>query len=119
MNKNLTCIVCPLGCQLSVELDENKNVLSVKGNTCKRGETYAISECTAPRRTITTTVSVRGGGVVPVKTDNTVPKELIFECMKEINRAVAEPNALLGDVVVENILGTGVNVVLTRNVKEN
>ena len=119
MTKNLTCIVCPMGCQLCVELDENKNVLSVKGNTCKRGEVYANTECTAPRRTITTTVSVRGGGVVPVKTDNTVPKELIMECMREINKAVAEPYARLGDVVIENILNTGVNVVLTRNVKEN
>ena len=119
MTKNLTCIVCPMGCQLCVELDENKNVLSVKGNTCKRGEVYANTECTAPRRTITSTVAVKGGGVVPVKTDGTVPKELIMECMREINKAVAEPYARLGDVVIENILNTGVNVVLTRNVKEN
>ena len=118
MTRNLTCIVCPMGCQLSVELDENKNVLSVKGHTCKRGDIYAHTECTAPRRTITTTVAVRGGGVVPVKTDNTVPKELIFECMQEINKALAEPDGLLGDVVIENILDTGVNVVLTRNVKK-
>ena len=116
MTKNLTCIVCPMGCSLSVELDENKNVISVSGHTCKRGEAYAYTECTAPRRTITTTVAVRGGGVAPVKTDNTVPKELIFECMKEINRIAVEPDGLLGDVVIENILGTGVNVVLTRNV---
>ena len=118
MTRNLTCIVCPMGCALTVELDENKNVLSVKGNTCKRGEVYANTECVAPRRTITTTVAVRGGGVVPVKTDNTVPKELIFECMKEINKALAEPDGLLGDVVIENILDTGVNVVLTRNVEK-
>lgn len=117
MTRNLTCIVCPMGCQLTVELDENKKVLSIKGNTCKRGETYANTECTAPRRTITTTVAVKGGGVVPVKTDSTVPKELIFDCMKEINKACVEPDAKLGTVVIENILGTGVNVVTTRNVK--
>lgn len=118
MTRKLTCIVCPIGCALSVEIDENKNVLSVEGNTCKRGETYARTECTAPQRTITTTVSVRGGGVAPVKTDKTVPKELVFECMKEINKAVAEPDGFLGDVVIEDILDTGANVVLTRNVKE-
>ena len=117
MTKNLTCIVCPMGCSLSVELDENKNVISVSGQTCKRGEVYAYTECTAPRRTITTTVAVRGGGVVPVKTDGTVPKELMMECMKEINKAIAEPNALLGDVIIKDILGTGVNVIATRNVK--
>ena len=118
MTRNLTCIVCPMGCQLSVELDECNNVLSVKGYTCKRGEAYAHTECTAPRRTITTTVAVRGGGVVPVKTDNTVPKELIFDCMNVINRTMVEPDGLLGDVVIENILDTGVNVILTRNVKK-
>ncbi len=118
MTRNLTCIVCPMGCALTVELDENKNVLSVKGNTCKRGEVYANTECVAPRRTITTTVAVRGGGVASVKTDGTVPKELIFDCMQEINKALAEPDGLLGDVVIENILNTGVNVVLTRNVEK-
>lgn len=117
MVRNLTCIVCPKGCQISVELDENKKVLSVSGHTCKRGEVYANTECTAPRRTITTTVAVRGGGVVPVKTDATVPKELMFECMKEINKAVAEPDARLGDVIIEDLLGTGANVVTTRNAK--
>ena len=73
MTRNLTCIVCPKGCQITVELDENKKILSVSGHTCKRGEVYANTECTAPKRTITTTVAVKGGGVVPVKTDITVP----------------------------------------------
>lgn len=117
MTRNLTCIVCPKGCQIAVELDENKRVLSVSGHTCKRGEVYANTECTAPRRTITTTVAVEGGGVVPVKTDATVPKELMFECMEQINAARVSPDAMLGTVVIENILGTGANVVTTRNVK--
>lgn len=108
-----------MGCQLSVELDENKRVVSVSGQTCKRGEVYANTECTAPRRTITTTVAVRGGGVIPVKTDNTVPKELMMECMKLINQAVAESDVRLGDVIIENILDTGANVVATRNALEN
>ena len=116
MIRELTCIVCPKGCQLKVELD-GKKVISVTGHTCKRGLAYAETECTAPMRTLTTTAPVRGGGVVPVKTDKTVPKELLFECMAVINRATVEPDARLGDVVVENILGTGANVVTTRNVK--
>lgn len=116
MIRELTCIVCPKGCQLKVEL-EGKKVLSVSGNTCKRGVVYAEAECTAPMRTLTTTAPVRGGGVVPVKTDRTVPKELLFECMEIVNKTLVEPDARLGDVVVENILGTGANVVTTRNVK--
>ena len=117
MIRELTCIDCPKGCQLKVELDENKKVLSVTGNTCKRGEVYANTECTAPMRTITTTAAVIGGGVVPVKTDKTVPKEMMFDCMKVINAARVPADATLGTVVVENILGTGANVVTTRNVK--
>ena len=112
----LTCIVCPKGCQLKVELD-GKKVVSVEGYTCKRGLVYAETECTAPMRTLTTTAPVAGGGVVPVKTDRTVPKELMFDCMKVINEARVSPDAKLGDIVVENILGTGANVVTTRNVK--
>lgn len=116
MIRELTCIVCPKGCQLKVELD-GKKVVSVSGNTCKRGAVYAETECTAPMRTLTTTAPVEGGGVVPVKTDRTVPKELLFECMELVNAACVPADARLGYVVIENILGTGANVVTTRNVK--
>ncbi len=116
MIRNLTCIVCPKGCQLEVEL-EDKRVIEVRGATCKRGVTYAEAECTAPMRTLTTTAAVAGGGVVPVKTDRAIPKELIFECMEQINAIRVSPEAKLGDVIIENVLGTGANVVTTRNVK--
>ena len=112
MTRDLTCIVCPKGCQLKVEL-EDKKVISVEGYTCKRGLAYAEAECTAPMRTLTTTAPVEGGGVVPVKTDRTVPKELLFECMEVVNKTRVPADARLGDVVVENILGTGANVVTT------
>ena len=116
MIRELTCIVCPKGCQLRVELD-GKEIKSITGHTCKRGEEYAKTECTAPRRTLTTTAPVVGGGVVPVKTDKTVPKELLFECMALINKAYVPADAEVGYVVIENILDTGANVVTTRNVK--
>ena len=116
MIRELTCIVCPKGCQLKVEL-EGKKVVSVTGHTCKRGEAYAQAECTAPMRTLTTTAAVVGGGVVPVKTDRTIPKELMFDCMKEINKVRVPADAKLGDVVIENVLGTGANVITTRNVQ--
>ena len=116
MIRELTCIVCPKGCQLKVELD-GKKVVKVEGYTCKRGLAYAESECVAPMRTLTTTAPVEGGGVVPVKTNKPVPKELLFECMAEVNKAYVPADAKLGDVVIENILGTGADVVTTRNVK--
>lgn len=115
MTRNLTCIVCPRGCQLTVELDESGAVLSVAGNSCPRGKQYAIDECTHPMRTVTSTVRTSDGGVIPVKTDRTIPKELMFDCMKEINHAVVTLPAHIGDPVIENVLGTGANVVVTAN----
>lgn len=117
MIRELTCIVCPKGCQLKVELDDNKKIISVEGYTCKRGLDYAETEFTAPMRTLTTTAPIEGGGVVPVKTDKPIPKDLLFECMKEINLARVPADAKIGDVVIENILGTGANVITTRNTK--
>ena len=116
MTRNLTCIVCPKGCQLTVEL-EGKKVLSVTGHTCKRGAAYAEAECVAPMRTLTTTAPVAGGGVVPVKTDRTIPKEMLFEVMNAVNEVRVSPDAKIGDIVIENVLNTGANVVTTRNVK--
>ena len=116
MKRNLTCIVCPIGCQLSVTL-ENGVVTEVTGNTCPRGKQYAIDECTNPVRTVTTTARMVNGGVIPVKTDRPIPKELMFECMKEIDRSVVTLPAHIGDVVIENLLGTGANVIVTANMK--
>ena len=117
MVRELTCIVCPKGCQLKVELDDNKKVVSVEGYTCKRGLEYAKTEFTSPMRTLTTTAPIEGGGVVPVKTDKPIPKDLLFECMKEINLSRVPPNAQVGYIVIENVFNTGANVVTTRNTK--
>ena len=116
MIRELTCIVCPKGCQLKVELD-GERVLKVEGHTCKRGLAYAETECTAPMRTLTSTAPVAGGGVVPVKTNKPIPKGLLFACMTEINKARVAPDAKLGDVVIKNVLDTGADVITTRNVK--
>ena len=114
MKRELTCIVCPIGCQLSVTL-ENGVVTEVTGNTCPRGKQYAIDECTNPVRTITTTARTSNGGVIPVKTATPIPKELMFDCMKEIDRAVVTLPASIGDVVIANLLETGVDVIVTAN----
>ena len=76
--RELICVACPLGCPITVTLDENGAVTDVKGNTCKRGEAYAHTECTNPTRMLTTTVRVEGGNayVVPVKTANPIPKQI-------------------------------------------
>ena len=113
--RNLTCIVCPRGCQMVVTLADDGAVLKVEGNFCKRGDTYAKDECTNPRRTVTSTVKLQSGGVLAVKTDKTVPKAMMFQVMAEINKAVAKDGTKIGDVIIEDVLGTGANVVATAN----
>ena len=114
ITRDLICIVCPKGCPMKVTL-EGKEILNIEGFTCPRGKQYAIDECTHPMRTITSTVRTSNGGVVAIKTDKTVPKELMFDCMKEINKTVATLPVRIGDLLIENLLGTGANVVITAN----
>lgn len=113
--RELTCIVCPRGCQLTVTFAEDGSIALVSGNTCKRGEVYAVNECTHPRRTVTSTVRTADGDVVPVKTADTVPKELIFACMKEIDAVRAPEVVHIGDVLLADLCGTGVALVATAN----
>lgn len=114
----LTCISCPLGCPLRVETDDNGQVLSVTGNTCKRGEIYGRKEVTAPERVVTSTVKVEGGAapLVPVRTKTEIPKEKIWECMAAIRKARANAPLALGDVVIPNVADTGVDVVAAKAV---
>ncbi len=115
----LTCISCPMGCPLRVETDEAGKVISVSGNTCKRGEEYGRREVTAPVRTVTSTVRVTGGAapVVPVRTKGEIPKEKIFDCMAAIRAASVQAPVGIGDVILENAAGTGVSIVATKAVE--
>ncbi len=113
MQRLLTCIICPRGCTLEIELDKDGKIESVKGNACRRGLVYADDECTNPKRSVTSTVRCEGGGLVAVKTSTAIPKELVFECMKKINAAKAKEDVKIGDVIIENVLGTGANIIAT------
>ena len=115
MKRELTCIVCPRGCNLTVEFNEDKSIKSVSGNGCKRGINYAENECTHPMRTVTSTVRCDDGRIVPVKTASAVPKELVFDVMREINSVRPEGRISVGDVIIENVCGTGVDVVAAAN----
>ena len=85
---------------MKVTFAEDGKIAGIEGNSCKRGITYAEDECTHPKRTVTSTVRCASGEVVSVKTENTVPKELIFEVMKEINSVTAGEGLKIGDVVI-------------------
>lgn len=113
----LTCIGCPMGCQLTVTM-EGDEVVSVAGNTCPRGDLYARKEVTNPTRIVTSTIAITGGDKerISCKTASDIPKDRIFDVMKEINRTVTAAPKKRRDVLLENVAGTGVNVIATRDI---
>ncbi len=114
--KNLICIVCPKGCHLQVD---EENGYAVTGNSCPRGAEYGKTELLHPTRVLTSTVRVEGGlhRRLPVKTAAPIPKELMFEAMEALNGVTLTAPVTVGQVVISNLLGTGVDVVATRDMK--
>lgn len=115
--RKLTCISCPMGCQITVEMD-HEEVIHVSGNTCKRGEIYARKEVMNPTRIVTSTVRVTGGtnAMVPVKTKTDIPKDKIFECIRALKGIEVSAPVYIGDVIIADVAGTGVDVVATKNI---
>ena len=117
--RNLTCIGCPMGCALTVTMEGNE-VVKVEGNTCKQGDIYARKEVTNPTRIVTSTVRVKDGvlPVVSVKTAADIPKTKIMECMQALQQVCVQAPVAQGTVVYENVAGTGVNVITTREINK-
>ena len=113
--KIITCIGCPSGCQISVT--KTGDEYTVEGNECKRGEKYAIEEFTAPKRILTTTLQVIDGvlPLIPVRSDKTLPKERLFDCMDYLSTLKTPAPIKMGDVLVENILGLDANIIASRD----
>ena len=115
--RELICINCPLGCPLTVTLEDGQ-VSSVAGNTCPRGEAYGRKEVTNPTRIVTTTVPVDGSAterMVSVKTARDIPKDKIFEVVRALADVRAQAPVATGDVILADVAGTGVDVVATKN----
>jgi len=110
----ITCINCPVGCRMTVTIEDGK-VLSVTDNNCKRGDVYARQESVRPLRMVTAVAHVRGSAVpVSLKTQQPIPKDKIIACMEEVYQLDLRLPILMGDVLKENVAGTGVNLVATR-----
>jgi CxxC motif-containing protein len=116
MTKRLTCIECPKGCLLSIDI-ENCRVAKVSGNECPKGEKYAVQEAESPMRTLTSAVLTEGLSLkmVPVRTDKPIPKSRIMEAMGEIKNIRLKSPVKCGFVIVENFLDLGVNLLSTRS----
>lgn len=113
--KKFICIECPKGCHLEIDDD-----LNVTGNTCPRGKKYAINEVTCPKRVVTSTAVIKSKLVsrLPVMSENELPKEKMFEVVEEIAKLRLEAPIKCRDVVIENVCGTGVNIIATRTIEE-
>ena len=115
MKYELTCINCPMGCRITADYD-GREVTDIQGYTCARGKAYAQSEITDPTRMVTALVGVEGKHVpLSVKTQAPIRKPLIFDALQVIRETTVRPPIHIGDVVIENIGGSGVNVIATEN----
>lgn len=111
----IICIMCPLGCLVTVTSDDKGNVLAVANNLCKEGEKYAIAECKFPGRILTTTVLTEGSSrkLLPTKTNQPIPRERLMEVMRSLSETKVKPPIKIGQVILPNIMNTGVDLVST------
>ncbi len=116
--REFVCIGCPLGCNVTVELDGTE-IKNITGNTCPRGADYVTKELTDPRRIVTSLVRVTDGElpVVSVKTASDIPKDKIRDCIRALKDVELPAPVQVGDVVLENVCGTGINVVATKTIE--
>lgn len=117
MKRELICIGCPMGCRLSLEEDRTApRGYRVTGCGCKRGEDYAIKEVTAPTRMLTSTVRIEGARLprLPVRTSSAIPKERLGECMALIGELREHSPVKMGQVLIKDLLGTGVDLIASR-----
>lgn len=116
MKREITCIVCPKGCQIIVNNIDGQYI--VEGNSCIRGAKYSVDEVTSPKRMITSTVRLEGAylNMLPVKTSSSVPKDLVFEIMNILSTIKITAPVKVGDIIVKNILDTGVDIVSTKSI---
>lgn len=117
--RELTCIGCPMGCQVTAILEDGI-VSQVTGNACANGDRYARKEVVNPTRIVTSTVAIYGGDKprLSVKTKSDIPKNKIFDCMKEIDSIRINAPIHIGDVIITDVAGTGIPVIATRNVEQ-
>lgn len=117
MKKSMICIQCPRGCHLEMDLESKK----VTGNSCPRGEKYALDEITCPKRTITSTVRIKGASIprVSVRTSSPINKSLMFDVIKELDKVEVNAPCNVGDIVIHNVLDTGSDIIITKRLEKN
>ncbi|MEE9401482.1 MAG: DUF1667 domain-containing protein [Dehalococcoidia bacterium] len=117
-NKHFTCVICPIGCEIDVQLEDG-NVVSTEGNKCAKSEEFVLQELKEPMRILTTTIRIRGAkwAMLPVRTNEPIPKRLLFKVIEELANIEMQAPVKVSDVIIGDIAGTGANIVATRNMK--
>lgn len=117
--KEYTCVACPKGCTVEVEFEDDE-IKDISGYSCAKGEDYVKSEFHDPRRILTTTVRIKGAKYprIPVRTETGVPKDELDCCLDKLNEVDLEAPVDVGDVVIEDVCGTGISVVTSRSLEE-
>lgn len=118
MQKKFICIRCPEGCEIMTTIDGNGAITEITGNSCKLGIEHVNAEVKDPRRTLTTTVMVEGGALplCPVWSEKPVPKDKVMEIAAELRNKTLKAPVKINQVILENALGTGINVIASRDV---
>ena len=116
--KHFTCVICPIGCEIDVEL-QGSDVVSMMGNKCNKGKEFVLEELEEPVRILTTTIRINGAkwAMLPVRTDKPIPKRLLFTVIKELASIELQAPVKMTDTIVRDIAGTGANIVATRNME--
>ena len=121
--KKITCVTCPLGCKLKINIENNK-IISISGNQCKKGIKFAEVEIRDPRRILATTIKLKAQGGqeavfnrLPVRSVAPAPKDKILEIIKEVRKIKVSPPIKMGDIIAKNIIGSGVDIIASMSVE--
>ena len=116
--RHFTCVICPIGCEIDVELQDS-DVASMIGDKCVKGKEFVLHELEEPMRILTTTILIKGAkwAMLPVRTDKPIPKRLLFNVIKELANIELQAPVKISDVIIRDTAGTGANVVATRNMR--
>jgi CxxC motif-containing protein len=117
--RRFTCVICPIGCDIDVEILDSDEV-PMKGNKCKKGTEFVLQELEEPKRILTTTIHIEGAkwAMLPVRTDGPIPKRFLFKVIEELANIELQAPVNISDVIVRDIAGTGANIVATRSMKK-
>ena len=119
VKKKITCIVCPIGCKIIIET-KGKNFKVLEGNKCKKGIEYSKNEALNPKRNLTSSILVVGGEwpLVSVRSSKPIPKDKIFDILKEIKKISVEAPIMIGQKIIENVAGTNISIIATKTINK-